>query len=170
MRKLAVFLIAFLVGCTPPKLKLEYKYRPLKYVVQNRFQPKEVVTTVDHFLFVKNLEAWKKSFPAGSIWREALLRHERVHTFRQRKYGLQKWLAKYATDKKFRWREERIANYVGLTYLKSKGAFFDIEKHAKFLSGSAYFNMVSYDEAKKFLLEVQAGTWKPDAEVPPDPE
>ena len=161
-----VALILLISGCATDEIKLDNRFRPLKAVKENPVQPRGVVTTIFPYLLVRDLDDWQKSFPEGSHHREALLRHERFHAWRQKKLGLSEYLYKYVFDRKFRLEEEKLANYIGLTYLKSRGVRVDVEGKARFLSGKAYKKMVSYEEIKKWILDVMAGRWKPPIEIP----
>jgi len=162
---LLVIILFISIGCS--STFLEVKWRPLKEVTQSWIYPSDVMVTIGSTLYTDDLEGWKKAHPVGSISREYILRHERVHSFRQAKYGLTKYISKYATDGEFRWREEKLAAYVAISYLVSKGRTINIKRQASFLSGPAYCNMTTYKEAEIFLVAVIAKKYIPDGELPP---
>jgi len=161
-----LLVIALLLSAGCSSTFLEVKWRPLKEVTQSWIYPSDVMVTIGSTIYTDDLESWKKAHPVGSISREYILRHERVHSFRQAKYGLSNYLTKYATDGEFRWREEKLAAYVAISYLVSRGRTINIEKHATFLSGPAYCSMTTYKEAETFLLAVLKGTYKPEGKLP----
>ena len=160
MKKLfyLVMIVLYISGCTA-ELKLDGRWLPLEAVKENPAQPSGVVTTIAPY-------NWVKRFPESSHHREALLRHERVHAFRQLRMGRANFIAKYAINKKFRWREEQLAMYVGLTYLKNKGYTINIDNISKFVSGPSYRGMISYSEARQWLLDMLSGKWNPDGKLP----
>lgn len=160
-----LFITIFLSGCGSVE-ELDDRWAPLKAVKESSIQSPDVVTTLVPYVVVSDLDGWQDTYPIGSLQREAILRHERVHAFRQLKYGLAKYLIKYVNDPEFRWREEQLANYVEFMYMRERGFKMDVERKARFLSGSTYLNMVSYDEAIQWFKDVESGAWKPDGELP----
>ena len=164
IKKMIILVSLLLAGCA--SAPLEVKWRPLKQVKESWIQPDGVMSTIGDTIYTSNLVRWKKAHDVGTIRREYVLRHERVHSFRQEKYGVSKYLVKYATDKAFRWREEKLANYAAINYLISRKIPLDVDNLARFLSGPAYYDMISYKEAETFIKAVLTGTWKPDGELP----
>ena len=150
-------------GCR--SLKLDPKWKPLEIVEESVYQSKGIVSTIGNTLIVYDLDTWQRGNPKGSINRESLLRHERVHSYRQKKYGLTKYLYRYWTDKEFRWQEEQHALYACLTYKKKMKKHIYVKSLAHFLSGPVYCRMISYNKAKTFVESVLNGSWKPIVEM-----
>lgn len=156
-----------LAGCTGKVYLLEDKWAPLKNVKEMSLTREGFVHTVTPTVYVKNLDEWLVTFPEGSVERDLLLTHERVHAYRQKKQGLASWLADYALDADFRWNEERLAVYAAMLRSKELNYTMDLNWYAEFLSGSGYFYMISYEGALQWLQEAWQGSWKaPEGSLP----
>lgn len=149
-----------------PEVKLDAKWAPLKTIRESPVQPSNIMTTIGTVLYIDSMSRFCRNHPSGSVDREALLRHERVHAFRQKKYGKVRYISKYAKDRAFRWQEEQIANYVEYKYLMSKGWSIDVAKEACILSGPGYYDMITYGEAEQWILDVVNNKWHTDIELP----
>ena len=116
-----------------------------------------------------DVERWLKERPEGSVRYDSIMQHERVHSHRQLKMGLALWLSRYASSSKFRWQEERIGWYIQLQLLRRGGYQINVDGVAKSLAGYKPF-MISYEDARQWVLDVIAGRWKPDPseELPAD--
>lgn len=147
---------------------LEEKWRPLEDVrerppaVQN-FGSDTSTTTVGRHCYVKNLQEWLTRYVPGSAKYQALLRHEQEHSKRQLAYGLYLWLARYSYDREFALEEEKIGYYWEITERRRLGYPVNIDGVAlalskyKNLSGS----LISFTDARQWILDVLAGNWKP---------
>lgn len=149
-RLLVAPIALLLLGCERP-YRLEERWRPLVEVVERpRALGGDVLaTTIGTRVYVPDLDAWKKEFPADSPQREALLIHEREHAVRQFRMGLGPWLARYLRDRRFMWQEEQRGWELHLRALVAAGAPVDTHGVARSLAG--YRNlagpMVDYEEA-----------------------
>jgi len=82
--------------------------------------------------------------------------HESIHASRQASTGLFIWLAWYFLSPSFRWQEEKLAYTAQWRSEIDYGLEFDeinFESFALIASGPAYHNMVSQNEAYKFIKE-----------------
>jgi hypothetical protein len=73
------------------------------------------------------------------------------------------WIARYSYDKKFALLEEQIGYYYEITERRRLGNPINIDGTA--LAFSGYKNLagklISFADAKKWILDVLAGRWKP---------
>lgn len=67
------------------------------------------------------------------------------------------WVRKYLTDKNFRWAVEKRGYKEDILYERTHGIRVIPEVYARILSGKTYNNMVSYDEALKWVRDVLSG-------------
>lgn len=153
-------LLFSLMGCTTGReLKLDAKWEPLRSVEEgtDKLFAEGVSTTIGHFCYVPDLQQWVKDFPENSVRREALLRHEQIHSIRELKMGLPLWLAKYVTEKTFRWQEEQIGYEQEITYLFQHGIPINRYQYAIIFSHdyqSLGGQMVTYEEALKWVTDL----------------
>lgn len=84
-----------------------------------------------------------------------ILEHEKVHGLRQRMMGVQAWWKEYIDDSHFRYKEELMGHRAEAKWLHDHGvnAEIAIDEVARRLSGSLYGNMVTFDAAKRDILE-----------------
>lgn len=121
------------------------------------------IRTIGETAYVADLDKFLAKNPEPLFTGTML--HERVHTIRQAKMGLTKWLGKYVTDPDFMWEEEAEGWFVFIQYLRSKGQGINIDQTAKVLSGYKTIlgkRMVSFADAKAWVQSVMNGTWTPD--------
>ena len=118
--------------------------------------PKAFVT-VGETIYVDR-ETWLKDIDSRrTTFLQATLTHESTHVLRQAKMGLTIWLSFYVFSKSFRWEEEKAAHRAGWVVEVARGVMFDTyDSFAKYVSGPAYYGMVSYDEAYKFMVDTFA--------------
>ena len=122
------------------------------------------VRTIGETAYVADIGKFKDRNPEPLF--TATMLHERVHTIRQKKEGLLKWLTKYGSDPDFMLEEEQEGFYVFLIYLRSKGQPINVDQAAKVLSGyktALGKRMVSFEDAKAWVQSVLNGTWTPDS-------
>lgn len=84
--------------------------------------------------------------------------HEKVHSKRQLKLGVDKWWDKYLKDKNFRLAEELLAYKKEVEWIYKQKADIGfrkkvIESMAQDLSSGMYGNIISYDNALKAITE-----------------
>jgi hypothetical protein len=179
MRNLLIVLpLLFLGGCMSnnkamPEVepyKLDREWRPLKTVRERptlltNAASKTVSTTVGKHIYVHTLSEWLLRYVPGSAKFRALLRHEQEHSRRQLKMGTFLWIAKYSYDRKFALLEEQIGYYYEITERRRLGNPINIDGVA--LGLSKYQNLagrlISFTEAKQWILDVLAGRWTPPA-------
>jgi hypothetical protein len=164
MRNLILVLcLGFLAGCNT--FDLDQKWRPLEQMVE-RPGNDGITTTIGTKIYRSNIDAYLAANPPGSPGFDSLLTHEQVHSKRQLKMGLKKWLAKYGTDLDFMLYEEQIGYYTAMLTLRQRGRYRTPESLAH--SMSKYKNlvgsMVSYEDALQWARDVYAGRWKPAEE------
>ena len=113
--------------------------------------------TVGETIYVDR-ETWLKDINSRrTTFLQATLTHESMHVLRQSKMGLTTWLSFYVFSKSFRWEEEKAAHRAGWVVEVARGVMFDTyDSFAKYVSGPAYYGMVSYDEAYKFMVDTFA--------------
>lgn len=178
---LAFVLLTLLAGCqyVGPVLdkdgfilahQLDEEWRPLEDV---RERPRLVrdlgsdtaTTTVGRHAYVRDLDEWIDRVVPGSPKYRALLRHEQEHSRRQLAYGLYLWIARYSYDKKFALLEEQIGWYYEITERRRLGSPMNPDITAAVLS--RYENLagrlISFEEARVWVLDVLAGRWTPPA-------
>lgn len=80
-----------------------------------------------------------------------VLIHEQTHIQRAKEMGPILWMLKYGIVPSFRVNEELAADLPAMRYWKSKKLTYDIDRRAKFLSGSLYFWPISFEDAKRRL-------------------
>jgi hypothetical protein len=156
---ISVMLTILLVGCSTQSMPDEWD--PITTLVERPAIDgvgSSVITTIQPYLYVEDIKSFWKNFPKGSVEYEALRRHEVTHAKRQKgyKWGTTSWLAQYLTSKKFRWKEEKAGYKEGITHLVKNGRWqsWRTEAKARTLSGPVYANMVSFEEAKAWVLEI----------------
>ncbi len=174
-RFLLVFVLA-LTGCQTYDLGPEWS--PLNQIVERPSLPfagDGASSTVGTKVYVVDLDGWLKDFPPGSVEFEAILQHEQVHARRQFRYqGLPgelaktAWIARFVSDRKFMWEEERLGWFMEITHRQINGRWPSgwtvriakaLSSRYKTITGKP---MVSFDEAKAWIEDVLAGKWKPE--------
>lgn len=167
MRKLLWILpIIFFAGCH--SFELDEKWLPLEQMVERPHLNgmTYITTTVGKKIYRENVNQYLEDNPPGSPAFDSLLYHEQVHSKRQLKMGLAKWLSKYGVDTEFMWHEEQLGYYAGMMEKRRRGIYIDAEARA--LSISKYTNlagkMVSYEDALQWVRDVLGGRWKPAEE------
>jgi hypothetical protein len=122
------------------------------------------IRTIGETAYVADLGKFRDRNPEPLF--TATLLHERVHTIRQKKAGIGKWLVKYGSDPDFMLAEEKEGWHVFITHLRSKGQPINVDQAAKVLSGyktALGKRMVSFADAKAWVQSVLNGTWTPDS-------
>jgi len=156
-----VLCVLLLVGGCRASLPLEPRWRPLVEVVERPGlgSADPGVTTLGTRVYVRDLDAFAKRYPAGTPEREALLSHEREHARRQLALGLGSWLARYLSDAGFMWREEQVGWGLELRLLRESGR--SPRPEAVALALSRYRNlsgrMVGYSQALAWVRDVLRG-------------
>lgn len=118
------------------------------------FNSAESYMTIGETLYV-HPERWRLESP-NSTWLRAIMQHENVHLMRQYAEGLDPWIWKYLTNKKFRWEEEKYGYAAEFKYNIEHGAKYtdaSMLSIAETLSGPGYGNMTTLDEAHKWVKE-----------------
>lgn len=174
MRSLMItFIAAFSAGCASQEHKLDKAYAPLARIVErpnicpNTCPSESTVRTVGDTAYVADLDRWLIENPPGSLTYRAVLLHEQKHALRQIDRGVIYWLAAYATDPEFMWREEQHGWYLELTTLQSGGASIlvgdvvdSLVRHVT-VTGEP---MVSHMEALNWVQAVLDGRWIPPSD------
>jgi hypothetical protein len=122
------------------------------------------VRTIGETAYVANLSKFLERNPEPLFTGTML--HERVHTIRQKREGIGKWLVKYGSDPDFMWAEEREGWYVFIQHLRVNGRQINVDQAAQVLSGyrtALGKRMVSFEDAKAWLQAVLNGSWTPDS-------
>jgi len=147
---------------------LAAEWRPLKSV---RERPRIVrdlgtdtsITTIGRHCYVKDLDEWLGRVVPESVKYKAIMRHEQEHSRRQLDMGLYLWLARYSYDRKFALLEEKIGYYYEITERRRLGNPINIDGTA--VAFSRYKNLagrlITFAEAKAWILDVLAGRWTP---------
>lgn len=158
---------------TPPpeepaanELRLDARWAPLEAIVERAALPgvsNTAATTIGTKVYVVDLQRWLKRHPQNSPLFEGVMLHEQVHSRRQLAAGVDPWIARYVRDTAFMWAEEQLGWYAELQLLKSRGLAINVKGVAKSLSNYSNLagDMVTYDEALKWVEAVLAGRWKP---------
>lgn len=164
MRKLLWALpVIFCLGCNT--FELNEKWRPLEQMVERIHVDGQsgITTTLGTKIYRENIDKYLEENPPGSPKFDSLLYHEQVHSKRQLRLGLAKWLSKYGTDTEFMWGEEQLGYYAGLKEKQRRGLWVNIDGRARAMA--KYTNlmgkMVSYEDALQWVRDVLSGSWKP---------
>jgi hypothetical protein len=143
---------------------VEEQFRPLETITErpNYVLPETAITTVGTTAYVVSLDVWLGKHPPGSTTYTAKLLHEQEHSKRQLKEGTLGWVARYVVDTDFMWEEEQRGWYLELIHLRNNGLDVNVDVIAMILHG--YKNavgkrMVSFVEARLWVLDVLAGRW-----------
>lgn len=83
----------------------------------------------------------------------SLLEHEVVHLNRIKQIGIFKWYFLYIFSPKFRLQEEIIAYKQQFKILRKYRIVIDFDWYAKVLSNWTYGKMVSFEQAKRLLVQ-----------------
>ena len=170
MTRAALVLVLALAGCSRDVLRLDPEWAPLVDVIErpSLVFTDEATTTLGSRLYVADLDAWERRYPAGSVERAALLLHEQEHARRQLAMGLGRWLGRYLNDCAFMWAEEQRGYALQLRHLSRHGRPVNAQAIAATLHGYRNLGgrMVGFPEALAFVQAVLSGTWTPPPEVP----
>ena len=169
---LLLFLILPFVGCATATYDLPEEWRPLEQIrergaaVDALIDNDSTVTTIGKNVYVKDLEVFLERNTPASVRFRALMRHEQEHAIRQFDYGLWGWITRYTHDVEFMWQEEARGWYYELTLLQQAGRAINPDVVAASLSNYKNISgrMVSFDDAKTWVLDVLAGRWSPPQE------
>jgi hypothetical protein len=169
MRNLLVLALLCLAGCqTGAFHNLDEQWRPLEDVLERPRVVRDVgsptaTTTVGRHAYVRDLDEWLARVVPGSPKYKALLRHEQEHSRRQLEMGVYLWIARYSYDKEFALLEEQIGYFYEITERRRLGNPLNVDATA--LVFSRYKNLagslISFDEARAWILDVLAGRWTP---------
>jgi hypothetical protein len=138
-------LLSLLVAGCASELRLR-GYEPLVAVREVPSMPGDRVTTIYGAAYVRDL-GWFESLDA--TYRDALLKHEQVHSRRQMDNPL--FFVRYGLEKDFRWEEEKLGHAEEIRALKQAGRLIDTDAYVRSLSGPTYLNMVSAREARAWV-------------------
>jgi hypothetical protein len=148
-----VALVAFflLAGCTRT-VPLEARFFPLmeiREVPDLPLAPGRGCTIYGTFLTasVAKIDA---DYPPGSVYREALFRHEQAHSIREFQDPL--FLTKYALEPSFRLSEEKIGYAIELKWLRDHQGVFVPWDFALALA-DGYGGMISRDDAWEWVQQ-----------------
>ena len=89
--------------------------------------------------------------------------HEQMHSIRQHEMGTFLFVARYSYDTDFMWEEEKWGWYYEIKELQRRGQQINPDALAIVLSKykSLGGQMVSFPEAREWVLDVLAGRWTP---------
>lgn len=148
--------------------QLEAEWRPLEDIRERPHLVRNLgsdtsITTVGRHCYVRDLEDYLRRKPPGSAKYKAQLRHEQEHSIRQLDYGTFLWVARYSYDRKFALIEEQIGYYYEITERRRLGRPMNVDATALVLS--KYKNLagslISFEDARSWILDVLAGRWSP---------
>lgn len=149
------------IGCTGKQYRLDKKWAPLNIIEERPdyfFVPDEMMITLGDTVYVANLDSWlSKNDPNSYRFRLHML-HERVHSYRQQKEGLIKWLLQYVFSTKFRIDEEKYGFYVGILFMQANNKEIDVVEKAGRLEAH-YFGAISQEQAELWVLKVINNKW-----------
>lgn len=165
MRYLVV-LALLLAGCS--SYELEPEWRPLRTIQESQLLTLGLsnggARTINRTVYVRDLDKWFKRYPEPLF--TAVMRHEQVHSRRQRDRGVSEWISRYLVDTDFMWMEESLGWYEQLRWLKQQGQQIVPEVLAQTLH--SYRNirgaMIGYQEALQWVNDVWSGHWSPPPE------
>ena len=164
MRKLLWILpIVMMIGCNT--FDLDEKWLPLEQMVERIHVDGQsgITTTIGTKIYRENIDKFLEENPPGSPRFDSLLYHEQIHSKRQLRMGLAKWLSKYGINTEFMWKEEQLGYYATFQEKLRRGVHIYPEGYAT--SMAKYSNltgkMVSYEDALQWVRDVLAGRWKP---------
>jgi hypothetical protein len=126
--------------------------------------PESAITTIGTKAYVVDLADWLTRHPPDSPTYKAKLAHEHIHSSRQLKQGVTSWISGYLVSADFMWAEEQIGWYYEITTLQRLGLQVNVDGVALILNGyrtAAGSPMVSFPEAKTWVIDVLDGRWKP---------
>jgi hypothetical protein len=167
MKKLFLILpIILCLGCN--SFELDEKWRPLEQMVERPHLSgmTYITTTIGTKIYRENIDKYLEDNPPGSPAFDSLLYHEQVHSKRQLKMGLTKWLSKYGVDTEFMWKEEQLGYYAGFMEARKRGLWINAEARARGMAKYTNLSgtMVSYEDALIWIKDVLASKWKPAEE------
>jgi len=166
MRKVMLMVTLLVCGCSGPSFKLDEQYAPLEQIRESFLRPGSGITTIGKSCYVRDLDDWLAKHPPGSPQFHAIIIHEQLHTRRQLKMGLTKWLGRYLTELEFMRDEELRGWYLQLQEYRRRGLMVSPEGVARTLANYQSFagRMMSYEDALTWVRDVLAGRWKPSEE------
>lgn len=170
MRRLPLAVLFLLAGCNT--YDLPERWRPLEQIVERPSLPfvgDQAITTTGPRVWVRDLDAFLRKTPPGSVYFEGLLRHEQAHAIRQG--GIPSrldWERRYVTDVEFMWQEEQVGWWFEIHHLATNGYVPRTELIARALAsyksvGGDY--MVSEKDAFRWIEEVLGGGWRPPEDL-----
>jgi len=166
MNKLLIVLVLIFSGCNT--FDLDEKWLPLEQMVERLHigGQEGITTTVGTKIYSEDIDDYLEKNPPGSVGFDSLLYHEQVHSKRQLKTGVTKWIYEYLHNTEFMWKEEQLGYYVAIKNIRSRGYSILVENVAKAMSGyqNLVGSMVSYDDALQWVNNVLSDKWIPAKE------
>lgn len=153
-RGVAFLLLALGIGCQSPEvIELDARFMPLQRLRQAQVPGlgEGMVATIYTEVLTRDLGALLDAYPQGSVELEALLLHEREHSFRE--FANPLFLGEYAASSAIRWREEKIGWGKEIEVLRAHGKAIDAEWVAQTLAGPAYRGMTDIETARAWVQE-----------------
>ena len=111
------------------------------------------IMTIGNSLYA-HPDRWKDMSESSHYSVSVIKVHEPVHAKRQLEQGIDGWIIKYLTNKKFRWEEEKLAYEQQWKYMIHSGHVYshaDYTRWADVVSGSTYGHMTSFEEAFQWM-------------------
>jgi len=161
---LLVILCLSFAGCN--SFALEDKWLPLTRLVDRPAMSSNdtLKTCIGDTVYIAELDKWLEKYPTNSRFFQQTMYHEQVHSKREFERGLWRYLAEYAVNPAFMWREEQLGYYVSLKYRQRNGMIIIPEYYADILAGykNIFGSMVSKEDALLWVTDVLNNRWKPD--------
>ena len=153
-----LFVAVLLTGCTAT-YDLDDEWAPLTQIIERPGNDRWL-TTIGDKVVVANLEEFLRRNPPTGLKFRTNLAHEQTHSVRQFDYGVEKFLARYVTDRSFRWEEEQLGWFVGLRLMRQYGMYWHVEGVVQSLL--SYRPVLSSEEhIREWVRAVYNDTWKP---------
>lgn len=153
-----LFLAILIQGCSSqgPRLELDLKWAPLRYIEEVASVDTHTVLTKGDTSTVQNLSGWLDSYPEG--WkRDSVLTHEREHSVRQGGWlSTQLWCLRYNHSSSFRWQEEQAGWVLEIQgWLKANNGHLPYTPESVALALSTdYDGMVSQADALTWVNQI----------------
>jgi len=157
-----MLLLLCLTGCHVHQLSSQYA--PLEQIREQPISFSDNIVTIRKTIWVANLADYLRRNKPGTPDYISDMIHERVHSIREQRMGTLLFICRYAVDRTFMWREEQIAVYFALMYLKRNRCRIDVDFIARGMSDYCTLflqPMVSYNDAKHWIRAVLQGRWQP---------